>query len=85
MFSSRKIILYVVLLIAICVSAYVLLVVIPSRMAEQTYNGARKIGQDIREAFQFTPEVKVNNTVGLHNNLIFEWPPFSTVQHETLD
>lgn len=65
MFSSRKLILWIVMLLTICIAAYVLLVYIPKRMAEQAYEGARQIGKDIREVFQFTPEVKVNNTIVL--------------------
>ncbi len=65
MFSTRKIILTLVLLAAISVTAYVLLVFIPRRALEQTYEGARKIGRDIREAFQFSPEIKVDNVIVL--------------------
>lgn len=65
MLSNRKILLYLLLLAGICISAYILFVVIPSRAAEQAYDGARRIGQDIRDAFQFTPKVTVNNTVVL--------------------
>lgn len=53
------------LLLTICIAAYVLLVVIPKKTAEQAYKGARQIGRDINEVFQFTPEIKVNNTVVL--------------------
>lgn len=63
--TSRKIVLYLALLVSVCVTAYILFVVIPGRAAEQAYNGARRIGQDIREAFQITPEVTINNTVVL--------------------
>jgi hypothetical protein len=34
-------------------------------MAEQTYDGARKLGKDLREAFQFNPEIKVNEVIVL--------------------
>jgi hypothetical protein len=40
-----------------------LLVVIPRRVAEQSYEGARKIGQDFRELFQATPQITVNNRI----------------------
>lgn len=63
MFSNRKIILIILLLIVISITTYILLVFIPQRFAEQSYEGARKIGRDLREAFQFTPEIKVNNTI----------------------
>lgn len=65
MFSNRKIILWIILLIAICISAYVLLVIIPRKMAQQSYEGAKQIGKDIRDAFQFTPEITVDNTIVL--------------------
>lgn len=65
MFSNRKLILWIVLLMAICITAYVLLVIIPKKVAEQSYNGAKQIGKDISEALQFTPEITVNNTVVL--------------------
>lgn len=65
MFSNRKIILIIVLLVTISVTAYILIVVIPTRLAEKSYDGARAIGRDIKELFQFTPEVSVNNTVVL--------------------
>ena len=63
MFSPRKIILLIVLLLITCVTAYVLLVTIPRRMAEQTYAGARRIGQDLKEMFQVTPQISVNNRI----------------------
>jgi hypothetical protein len=65
MFSSKKIILLIVLLITVSISAYVIVVVIPARLAAKSYEGAKKIGRDISKVFQFTPEVKVNNTIVL--------------------
>ena len=67
--TSRKIFLYIILLAAICVTAYMVIVVIPARALEKAYSGARQIGQDVREAFQITPEVTVNNTVVLQRQL----------------
>ena len=63
MFSNRKIVLVIILLVTVSIAAYVLLVVIPSQLAEKSYNGAKQIGHDIREAFQVTPEITVNKTV----------------------
>jgi hypothetical protein len=60
---NRRIILFIVFLITLTLAAYVLIVVIPARFAEQTYSGARRIAGDIRDTFRFTPEVRVNNTV----------------------
>lgn len=65
MFTNRKLFLVTVFLIVVSVTAYILLVYIPARMAQQTYEGARQIGRDIADAFNITPEVTVNNTVVL--------------------
>ncbi|AYB31023.1 DUF4230 domain-containing protein [Chryseolinea soli] len=65
MFSNRKIILLIVLLITVAITAYVIVVVIPTRLAEKSYAGAKQIGHDIAAAFHVTPEVTVNNTVVL--------------------
>lgn len=65
MFSNRKIILIIVLLLTFSFAAYFIVVIIPARLAEKTYEGAKQIGRDFREAFQFTPEVTVNNTIVL--------------------
>lgn len=59
----RRLILLIVFLVVLTTSAYVLLVVIPARVAENTYNAARAIGEDLKQAFRFSPEVHVNNTV----------------------
>lgn len=63
MFSNRKIVLVIILLVTVSIAAYVLLVVIPAQLAEKSYNGAKQIGHDIREAFQVTPEITVNKTI----------------------
>jgi hypothetical protein len=63
--SSRKIILLILLLITVSVTAYVIVVVIPARLAEKSYEGAKQIGRDISKVLQFTPEIKVNNTIVL--------------------
>lgn len=65
MFGRAKLILIIVLLITGCIAAYVILVVIPTQLAQRSYDGAKQIGRDISEAFQFTPEITVNNTVVL--------------------
>jgi hypothetical protein len=61
----RKIFAFILLIITICVAAYVLVVFIPSAIAKRTYDGAKQIGQDISDLFHFTPEITVNNTVVL--------------------
>ena len=65
MFGRAKLILIIILLFAVCVTAYVIVVVIPTQLAQRSYEGAKQIGHDISEAFQFTPEITVNNTVVL--------------------
>jgi hypothetical protein len=65
MFSTRKLIALIAFLITLCFTAYVLVVVIPTRLAQRTYDGAKQIGKDVREIFKFTPEITVNNTVVL--------------------
>lgn len=65
MFTNRKLFLVTVFLIVVSVTAYVLLVYIPSKMAKQTYDGARQIGRDIANIFHITPEITVNNIVVL--------------------
>lgn len=60
---NRRIVLLITFLIILPVSAYILLVVIPARFARQSYEGAQTLARDIREAFQFSPEISVNNTV----------------------
>jgi hypothetical protein len=65
MFSSRKIFLWIVLLLTICFSVYILAIVIPKKFAEQSYQGAKRIGQELGQIFGTTPEVRVNNTIVL--------------------
>ncbi|HEY9047459.1 MAG TPA: DUF4230 domain-containing protein [Ohtaekwangia sp.] len=65
MFSNRKIVLIIVLLVTLSITAYILIVYIPTQLAQRSYEGAKQIGRDFKEAFQFTPEVTVNNTVVL--------------------
>lgn len=65
MFANRKLVLIIILLVTLSITAYVLVIVIPSRLAELSYEGARQIGRDISEVFNVTPEIIVNNTVVL--------------------
>lgn len=58
---SRYLKLAIVIIVVGTIAAYVLLVIIP----KQSYNTAKAIGKDFSEAFQFTPEVKVRNTIVL--------------------
>lgn len=65
MFANTRIILITILLITLSIASYVLLVYIPTQIAERSYEGAKQIGRDIAEAFHFTPEITVNETVVL--------------------
>lgn len=65
MISNRKIVLLIVLIATFTIAAYWIVVVIPARLAEKTYEGAKQIGRDFAKVFSFTPEVTVNNTVVL--------------------
>jgi len=58
---SRYLKLTILIIIVGTIAAYVLLVIIPKK----SYDTAKAIGKDFREAFQFTPEVKVQNTIVL--------------------
>jgi hypothetical protein len=70
---SRNLKLLIVLIIVATIAGYVLLVAIPTEMARRSYQGAKALGEDIRDAFQFTPEIKVNNTIVLHQQTsVFE-------------
>jgi hypothetical protein len=58
---SRYLKLAILIIVVGTIATYVLLVIIP----KQSYNTAKAIGKDFSEAFQFTPEVKVRNTIVL--------------------
>ena len=62
---SRKLVLASIFLVVLSIAAYVIIVVIPTKLAQRTYEGAKQLGRDIEKAFNFTPEVTVNNTVVL--------------------
>lgn len=63
---SRNLKLIIVLVVVATIASYVVLVVIPTRLAEKSYNAARILGEDFKKAFQFTPQITVNNTVVLN-------------------
>lgn len=62
----RNLKLVIALIIVGTIAAYILIVTIPAHLAEKSYEAAKTLGKDFREAFQFTPEVKVNNTIVLN-------------------
>ena len=63
---SRNLKLLIALIIVGTIAGYVTLVTIPSELAKRSYEGAKTLGEDIRKAFNVTPEVKVNNTIVLN-------------------
>lgn len=63
---SRNLKLLIILLIVGSLSAYLIAVVIPTELAKLSYEAAKTLGEDFKKAFQFTPEITVNNTVVLN-------------------
>lgn len=63
---SHNLKLLIALIIAGTIAVYVVVVIVPSQLASRSYDGAKKLGEDFRKAFQFTPEISVNNTIVLH-------------------
>jgi hypothetical protein len=63
---SRNLKLLIALIIVGTAAAYVIGVVIPTQLAKRSYEGAKALGEDFRKAFQFTPEIKVGNTIVLN-------------------
>lgn len=63
---SRNLKLLIALVVVGTIAAYVVLVTIPTQLAERSYDAAKTLAEDFRNAFQFTPEITVNNTVVLN-------------------
>lgn len=63
---SRNLKLLIILIIVGSLSAYLIAVVIPTQLAKRGYEAAKTLGEDFKKAFQFTPEITVNNTVVLN-------------------
>lgn len=63
---SRNLKLLIALVIVGTIAAYVVLVTIPTQLAKRSYDAAKTLGEDFRKAFQFTPEIIVNNTIVLN-------------------
>lgn len=59
----RNLKLLIALVIVGIIAAYIVGVMIPTQLAKRSYRGAKNISKDFREAFQFTPEVKVKNVI----------------------
>jgi hypothetical protein len=58
--------LLIALLIVGTIAAYIVLVTIPSQLVKRSYEAAKTLGKDFKDAFQFTPEITVNNTIVLN-------------------
>jgi hypothetical protein len=63
---SRNLKLLIILVIVGALAAYVVLVTIPTQLAQRSYEAAKTLGEDFRNAFQFTPEITVNNIIVLN-------------------
>jgi len=63
---SSNLKLLIILIIVGALAAYVVFVTIPTQLAQRSYEAAKTIGNDFRNAFQFTPEIIVNNTIVLN-------------------
>jgi hypothetical protein len=63
---SRNLKLLIALIITGTIAGYVILVAIPTQMAKRSYEAAKTLGEDFKKAFQFTPEITVNNTIVLN-------------------
>jgi hypothetical protein len=81
---SRNLKLILLIILAGTVAVYVITVVIPSQLAKRSYEAAKSIGQDMSKAFQFTPEVIMNNTIVLNKQTpILELATLSQNFHHT--
>jgi hypothetical protein len=63
---SRNLKLLIALLIVGTIAAYIVLVTIPTQLAKRSYEAAKTLGEDFKNAFHFTPEVIVKNTIVLN-------------------
>ncbi len=63
---SRNFKLLIALIIAGTIAVYIVVITIPTQLAKRSYEGAKTLGEDFRKAFQFTPEITVNNTIVLN-------------------
>lgn len=70
---SRNLKLLIILLIVGSITAYVVLVTIPTQMVKRSYEAAKTLGDDFKKAFQFTPEITVDQTIVLNQQTpVFE-------------
>jgi hypothetical protein len=66
---SRNLKLLIALIIVGTIAAYVLFVTIPTQLAKRSYEAAKTVAESFREAFHFTPEITVNKTVVLNQQI----------------
>lgn len=63
---SRNLKLLIALIVVGTIAAYIVLITIPTQLAQRSYEAAKTLGEDFRNAFQLTPEITVNNTIVLN-------------------
>jgi hypothetical protein len=63
---SRNLKLAIILLVVGTITAYVVLVAIPTQMVKRSYEAAKTLGEDFKKAFQFIPEITVEHTIVLN-------------------
>jgi frataxin-like iron-binding protein CyaY len=63
---ARNLKLLIGLIIIGTIATYIVLVTIPSQLAKRSYEAAKTLGEDFKKAFQFTPQITVNNTIVLN-------------------
>lgn len=63
---SRNLKLLIILVVVGTLASYIIAVVIPTQLAKRSYEAAKTLGEDFKKAFQFTPEITVNNTIVLN-------------------
>jgi hypothetical protein len=63
---ARNLKLIIALIIVGTIAAYLVFVTIPTQLAKRGYEAAKTLGEDFKNAFQFTPEITVNNTIVLN-------------------
>jgi frataxin-like iron-binding protein CyaY len=63
---GRNLKLIIALIIVGTITAYIVLVTIPTILAKRSYEAAKTLGEDFSKAFQFTPQITINNTIVLN-------------------
>lgn len=63
---SRNLKLLIAFVLVGTLAVYVVFVTIPTQLTRRSYEAAKMLGEDFRKAFQFTPEITVEQTVVLN-------------------